>query len=59
MAEVTSGQNLTVIVLDEVEAEALTDLIQDYMEFHEDNILDGDAPTNASALRTLWEGLAG
>jgi hypothetical protein len=58
MAEVTSGQNLTVIVLDEVEVEALTDLVRDYMEFHEDNILDGEAPSNASALRTLWEALA-
>lgn len=57
MAEVTSGQNLTVIVLDEVEVEALADLVRDYMEFHEDNILDGDAPSNASALRTLWEAL--
>lgn len=35
MAEVTSGKNLTVIVLDEEEAEALADLLRDYVEFRE------------------------
>ena len=35
MAEVTSGKNLTVIVLDEEEAEALADLVRDYAEHRE------------------------
>ena len=35
MAEVTSGKNLTVIVLDEEEAEALADLLRDHVDFRE------------------------
>lgn len=54
MAEVTSGKNLTVIVLNEVEAEALAALVTDYIEFHEDNIREN--PDGAeSVLLELYE----
>lgn len=54
MAEVTSGENLTVIVLNEVEAEALAALVTDYIEFHEDNLRENpDDP--ASVLLELYE----
>lgn len=52
MAEVTSGENLTVIVLSDVEAEALAALVADYIEFHEDNLRD-DPNDPASILLEL------
>jgi hypothetical protein len=52
MAEVTSGENLTVLILNELEAEALAALVADYMEFHEDGrIEDGDEDPSS----VLWE----
>lgn len=52
MAEVTSGTNLTVVVLNELEAEALAALVADYMDFHEDGrIEDGDDDPSS----ILWE----
>ena len=56
MAEVTSGENLTVIVLDEVEAEALAALVADYIEFHEDNLAE-DPDDPASVLLELHNAL--
>lgn len=37
MAEVTSGRNLTVLVMDERETEELTTLIQNLVEHYEGN----------------------
>lgn len=52
MAEVTSGENLTVLVLNENETEALAALVADYMEFHEEGrIEDGDDDPSS----VLWE----
>lgn len=56
MAEVTSGTNLTVLVLDEVEAEALSALVTDYIEFHEDNLRE-DPNDPASVLLELYEAI--
>jgi Rps23 Pro-64 3,4-dihydroxylase Tpa1-like proline 4-hydroxylase len=57
MAEVTSGENLTVLILNEVEAEALAALVVDYIEFHEDNIRENGADDPASVLLELYEAL--
>lgn len=56
MAEVTSGQDLTVIVLNKFEAEALAVLVADYIDFHFENINENqDDP--ASILLSLHDAL--
>jgi hypothetical protein len=59
MAEVTSGSNLTVVVLDETEAEALAALVADYIEFHEDNLRENGEDDPASVLLGLHTALNG
>jgi hypothetical protein len=57
MAEVTSGSNLTVIVLDETETEALAALLDDYISFHEDSLRDYGDEDPASVLLSLHDAL--
>lgn len=57
MAEVTSGQNLTVLVLNELEAEAVAALVADYIEFHEDNLRENGDDDPASILLELYNAL--
>jgi hypothetical protein len=57
MAEVTSGTDLTVIVLNELEAEALAALVADYIEFHEDNLREEGDEDPASILLELHNAL--
>lgn len=56
MAEVTSGQDLTVIVLNEFEAEALAALVADYIDFHFENINENEDDP-ASILLSLHDAL--
>ena len=55
MAEVTSGKNLTVIVLNEDEAETLRDLIVDYIDHYEEASREGGEPESYSVLHGLYE----
>jgi len=57
MAEVTSGKNLTVLVLNELEAEALAALVADYMEFHEDGRIEDGDEDPSSVLSELHDAL--
>lgn len=56
MAEVTSGKDLTVIVLDELEAEALAALVADYIDFHLENINENEDDP-AAVLLSLHDAL--
>jgi len=50
MAEVTSGSDLTVVVLDRDEAEALADMLEDYFDHYGED-------ADRSVLRALHDGL--
>ena len=59
MADVIKDSDLTVVILNDIEEAALAALLSDYIDFHEDNIVEDADEADASILISLYEKLHG